>query len=187
MTVLRADLLQGTVVALAGGVPCAVSDALVGAGAKVEALDQRLDETDAEEWARVRAPLRAVVLDARPAFGTGGPESLRAAVEQTWASLRPLATGALIPSSEGANIVLIAPSPDAGRYAEAARAALENLARTLSVEWARYALRTTAVLPGGQTSEDQLGELVCFLASSAGDYFSGCRLELGSVSPAESR
>ena len=49
---------------------------------------------------------------------------------------RAVATGALIPAGAG-KCVLIAPRPDRGPFAGAARAALENLARTLSVEWAR--------------------------------------------------
>ena len=43
-------------------------------------------------------------------------------------------------------MISLAPRPDAGPRAQAARAALENMARTLSIEWARYGVRTTAVL-----------------------------------------
>jgi len=80
----------------------------------------------------------------------------------------------------GGKLLLIAPPPsDAG--AEAARAGLENLARTLSVEWARYGIRTAALLPGAATEPEKVAELVAFLASKAGDYYSGCRFDLGSV------
>jgi NAD(P)-dependent dehydrogenase (short-subunit alcohol dehydrogenase family) len=74
---------------------------------------------------------------------------------------------------------MIAPRPDAGAFAGAARAALENLARTLSVEWARYGITATAITPGKATTDDQIAQLVCFLVSPAGDYFSGCRFSLG--------
>ena len=40
-------------------------------------------------------------------------------------------------ASGGGRIVYLAPPPDAGEHADAARAGLENLARTLSIEWAR--------------------------------------------------
>ena len=63
----------------------------------------------------------------------------------------------------------------------AVRAGLENLARTLSVEWARYGITAVAITPGTSTTDAELAELVCFLASPAGGYFSGCRFDLGSV------
>jgi NAD(P)-dependent dehydrogenase (short-subunit alcohol dehydrogenase family) len=181
VTILRPDLLVGTRIALAGGVRAAVRDALVNAGASVEELEGGLDEEQAEGWARARTPLQALLFDARRAFGTGGADALRVTLEQAWASTRALANGAFIPAHNGAKIVLAAPSPAAGDHAEAARSALENLARTLSVEWARYAVTVTAVMPGEGTGDDELAELVSFLASPAGSYFSGCRLALGTV------
>ncbi len=187
MTVLRPDLLQGSVIALAGGVRDAVCAALTGAGAEVEQFDARLGEAEGEDWARARTPLHGLVFDARGAFGPGGADSLRVTLEQAWGSIRALANGALIHSPQSTKIVLLAPPPGAGPHREAARAALENLARTLSVEWARYGVRTTAVMPGEQTTDEQLGELACFLTSPAGDYFSGCRLELGTVPLPEPR
>ena len=181
MTILRPDLIVGTRIALAGGVRAAVCDALVNAGASVEDLQDGLDEEQAEEWARARTPLQALIFDARRAFGTGGSDALGVTLEQAWASTRALANGAFIPAHDGAKIVLIAPPPGAGDHAEAARNALENLARTLSIEWARYAVTVTAVMPGEGTRDDELAELVGFLASPAGSYFSGCRLALGTV------
>jgi NAD(P)-dependent dehydrogenase (short-subunit alcohol dehydrogenase family) len=77
-------------------------------------------------------------------------------------------------------IVLIAPPPG-DAHAEAARAGLENMARTLSIEWARRAIRPVAVAPGGTTSPAEIAELVAFLASPAGAYYSGCRFDLGAV------
>jgi len=71
-------------------------------------------------------------------------------------------------------LVLIAPPAGAP-----ARAALENLARTLSIEWARFGIRTTCLTPGPATSDAQVADLVAYLLSPAGDYFSGCRLDLG--------
>jgi hypothetical protein len=36
-----------------------------------------------------------------------------------------------------------------------------------------------AIAPGVQTADDEVAELVCFLVSPAGEYFSGCVFELG--------
>ena len=76
--------------------------------------------------------------------------------------------------------MLIAPRPG-GPYADAVRAGLENLARTTSVEWARLAIRPVAVLPGLRTAPDEVAELVAYVASHAGDYYSGCAFVLGAA------
>jgi hypothetical protein len=36
-------------------------------------------------------------------------------------------------------------------------------------------------VPGNETSSAEVAELVAFLASPAGEYYSGCAFELGSV------
>ncbi len=85
-----------------------------------------------------------------------------------WERVRGLA------AHPGAQLVLVAP-PEG----EAARAALENLARTLSIEWARFGIRTVCVAPGPSTPDAALADVVAYLLSPAGDYFSGCRLDVG--------
>ena len=80
---------------------------------------------------------------------------------------------AWIAAGRGGKIVLLAPRGD-----EPGQAALENLARTLSVEWARFDIRPTAVRPGSRTSDDEVADLVAFLASPAGDYYAGCAFAL---------
>jgi NAD(P)-dependent dehydrogenase (short-subunit alcohol dehydrogenase family) len=122
-----------------------------------------------------------VVFDGRPAFGSGGDAALAEALEAGWVAVREVANGALIEAERPGKAVLIGPRPDAGPHAEAARAGFENLARTLSVEWARHEVTAVMVAPGRSTSEEEVGELVCFVVSAAGDYFDGCRLELGAI------
>jgi hypothetical protein len=181
MTLLRAGLLEGHGVALAGSAGDAIAVALRDLGARVQALEDQAErgEEDLGRWAGENGPLRAVVYDARASFGNGGPEALMQAMHQAWLAVREVAVGALIPSPEPGKVVLIGPAQDAGPQSEAAGAALENLARTLSVEWARYEVTTVMVAPGPGLDESRLAELVAFLCSPAGDYVSGCRLELG--------
>lgn len=174
---LREDLLRDRAVALAGPVSGPVSGALAALGARTEALPTG-DESELEDWARERAPLHGLVYDAGSAFAGGGEAPLQGAIEQAWGAVRAVAVGALIEAGGPGKIVLVAPSPDAGPLAGAAVAALESLARTLSVEWARHGITATAVVPGPTTSDEELAEMVCFLVSPAGDYFSGCRFDL---------
>jgi NAD(P)-dependent dehydrogenase (short-subunit alcohol dehydrogenase family) len=177
VTLLRTGLLDGRAVALAGGVSSPVTQALSALGASVHELDPALDEDGARDWAGEIAPVHALVFDAAPTFAGGGQRHLGAALEAAWVAIRGVATGALIPAGAG-KVLLVAPRPAGASFASAARAALENLARTLSVEWARYGVTTVAIAPGARTTDDDLAELVCFLVSVAGDYFSGCSFEL---------
>ena len=178
MPLFRENLLRDLGIALAGRSDPSIAAALEQLGARVVTLDEGLDEAAAQAWTAELAPLRALVCDVRSAFLSSG---LSQAMQGAWAAVRAVAVRALIPAEAGGKIVLVGPSGNAGRHAGAARAGLENLARTLSVEWARYRITVTAIAPGAETSAAELAELVCFLASPAGDYFSGCRFELGLI------
>ncbi|HYZ82487.1 MAG TPA: hypothetical protein VE571_14520 [Solirubrobacteraceae bacterium] len=184
----RPGLLEDRRLAIAGsGLRAdAVCERLVALGAQVHNLggDMLAGEEDAAGWARERAPLHALVIEAGATFGAGGPEGLRVALEHAWRAARAVATAAFIATGGPGRLLLIAPGPDAGPHAGAARAGLENLARTLSVEWARYGVTAVAITPGATTSDAEVAELVCFLVSEAGGYFSGCRFALGTVAPA---
>jgi NAD(P)-dependent dehydrogenase (short-subunit alcohol dehydrogenase family) len=187
---LAPGLLDDRQVAIAGDGPDAgaTRDVLHALGAAVHAMPPEVvaDEEDAATWARERAPLDALVIDARATFAAGGSEGLRVALEHAWRAARAVATAALIPSAGAGRLLVIAPPPDAGPHAGAARAALENLARTLSVEWARHGVTAVAITPGAGTDNADVAQLVCFLVSPAGGYFSGCRFDLGVVAAAGS-
>ena len=104
--------------------------------------------------------------------------SVHAALDGTWDVIHGSVSAGLL--DRRGKVVLLAPRPgDAHRAA--ARAGLENLARTLGIEWARFGVRTVTVLPGASTTAAEVGQLVAYLASQAGDYFSGCAITLGSV------
>ncbi len=171
---------------MAGGGGAAIPERLRALGARVEQMPEQLlsDEEAAADWARARAPLSALVFDAGPSFESGGAQRLQASLELAWRAARAVAVGALIDGDAPAKLVFVGPRPDAGPHAEPARAALENLSRTLSVEWARYAITAIALAPGATTADAEVAELVTFLVSEAGEYFSGCRFDLGSVAVA---
>lgn len=178
---LRAGLLSGRMVTLAGDVDGVLRSALSSLGAELNAFPLgELDDAQAEEWVRSRAPVHALVAAVRGAE-LSAAEPLESALDRTWTAIHAVAAGALISQEQAGKIVLLGPAPDGGGQAPALRAAVENLARTLSVEWARYGVSVTALTPGKSTSAEQLATVVAFLLSPAGDYFSGCRLELGAI------
>jgi hypothetical protein len=160
--VLQDDVLAGQVVAITGG----------GLGDVLGALGARIVAPGAEE------AIDTLVCDLRPSFGAGGMAGLRAALDGAWVAVHGVATRAMIPDERGGKICLVAPRADAGPHAGAARDAAENLARVLSIEWSRFGVRPVAVTPGPGTDEEDLATVVAYLASPAGDYFSGCVLAL---------
>jgi NAD(P)-dependent dehydrogenase (short-subunit alcohol dehydrogenase family) len=133
---------------------------------------------------------------------------LRLNVEGTWLMSHTVATRAMIPDSRGGKIVNVTLSPHHGlpgmAHSSAARAAVENLTRVLSIEWARFGIRLTAVAAGHFATEtlrtkypkqvvegvagtvplgrlgteEEFAWLVAYLASPAGDYLSGAILTI---------
>ena len=124
----------------------------------------------------------------------------------TWLMTHAVATRAMIPAG-GGKIVNVTLSPHHGlpgmTHSSAARAAVENMTRVLSIEWARFQIRLTAIAAGHFETEvlkkyprpvyenvartvplGRLGQpeehawLVAYLASPAGDYYSGCVITL---------
>jgi NAD(P)-dependent dehydrogenase (short-subunit alcohol dehydrogenase family) len=183
MSLFRQALLGQRVIALTADVQPDIAATLAGLGASVRELPAAdSDDEHAGEWARANLPVHGLVV----AMAADPPDPARvklsAAMEPGWSWIRALAAEALIPAEEGGKVVLLAPAPEPGPFALALRAATENLARTLSVEWARHGITVTAVTPGRGTSGSELANVIAYLLSSAGDYFSGCRVDLGAVS-----
>jgi citronellol/citronellal dehydrogenase len=109
----------------------------------------------------------------------------------------------MIPTGRGGKVINITLSPHAGHpgiaHSCAARAAVENLTRTLSAEWARHGIRINAIAAGQFATETLLSKYppqvvagvaesiplgrmgeprelawaVAYLASRAGDFVSG--------------
>src|SRR5436305_2418516 len=124
----------------------------------------------------------------------------------TWLMTHAVATRAMIPAG-GGKIVNVTLSPHHGlpgmTHSSAARAAVENMTRVLSIEWARFQIRLTALAAGHFETDaikkypkpvaenvartvplGRLGRpeehawLIAYLASPAGDYYSGCFITL---------
>jgi citronellol/citronellal dehydrogenase len=123
-------------------------------------------------------------------------------VQGTWHVTHAVATKAFIPQG-GGKVVSMTISPHNGMpgmvHSGAARAAVENMMRTLSIEWSRFQIKLCAIavgqfdtetlrtkypaavsenvartVPLGRLgTEEEMGWLVAFLASPAGDFFSG--------------
>jgi hypothetical protein len=177
--IFRAGLLEGQVVAVfaSGTLGDAASAACRELGARTVAFAP--DEHDGR--------LDTLVIDAAGRFAAApqdGLAPLRAAADDAWVAARAAGNRVMIDAPEGGKIVVLAPPPDAGPHAEATRTALENFARTLSIEWARYGICVTTIHPGAGTDPGEVAALVAYLASPAGDYFSGCLFSLGETSPA---
>jgi NAD(P)-dependent dehydrogenase (short-subunit alcohol dehydrogenase family) len=129
-----------------------------------------------------------LVVDGAAMFASDG---LRGCLDGAWDATRAVVNLAFLPAEPTPStrrIVYLAPSSGAGarvdaragEQADAARAGLENLARTLSVEWARHGITVVTIAPGGETTAGEVAALCAYLASPAGAYFSGCLLDLRS-------
>ncbi len=128
-------------------------------------------------------------------------------VEGTWLMTHAAATKAFIPQGEG-KVLSVTLSPHNGMpgmvHSGAARAAVENMMRTLAVEWARFGIKTCALaagqfatetlltkypqvvvdnlersIPAGRAGRpEEMAWLVAYLASPAGDFFSGTTITI---------
>ena len=128
---------------------------------------------------------------------------IRLNVEGTWLMSHAVATRAMIPGGKGGKIVNVTLLPHHGlpgmAHSSAARAAVENLTRVLSIEWARFGITLTALAAGHFATEtlrtkypkavvdgvagtvplgrlgteEEFAWLVAFVASPGGDYMSG--------------
>ena len=160
---LRPGILDGLRIVIAGGEAPEprLASRCTELGARVESLTI---DPFGDQPASPAAP-DVVVWDGTSVF-EHSIEGVRAALDGAWMSIR---------ATMGASkIVLLAP-PDGSAHAQAARSGLENLARTTSIEWARNGTRVVTLL-GGEA--EQVAEMTAYLASPAGDYFSGTALRL---------
>lgn len=176
--ILRPDLLANQAIAIAaidGPFGRVAADRCRALGARVAGLALEPDDEEAVAAAVGElGEIDTLVVDA------SATTSVRTALDGAWLVMRAVVNAAFMPGDRGGRIVLISPAPgDAD--AEATRGGLENMARTTSIEWSRYRVRPTAIAPGPHTSAAEVAELAAFIASAAGDYYSGCRFDLGAL------
>jgi len=139
------------------------------------------------------------------------PKGFRTVVELnvtgTWLMSHAAATKAFIPA-QGGKILSVTLSPHNGMpgmvHSGAARAAVENMMRTLAIEWSRFGITTCAIaagqfatetmltkyprevvdniahsIPLGRTGRpEEVAWLLAYLASPAGDYYSGTTITI---------
>ncbi len=128
-------------------------------------------------------------------------------VQGTWLMTHAAATKAFIPQG-GGKVLSVTLSPHHGMpgmvHSGAARAAVENMMRTLAVEWARFGIKLCALAAGQFATEtlltkypqvvvdnlersipigragkaEEMAWLVAYLASPAGDFFSGTTITI---------
>jgi NAD(P)-dependent dehydrogenase (short-subunit alcohol dehydrogenase family) len=196
---LRANLLQGVGIALARAAAPVRSTLAETVNASCSDLGARVSEIElivggedpAQQDADVEQAVERVLteagqidllaLDCAGLLAAAPGDALMASMEASWSVTRAVVASAFMGRQRGGRIVYLAPAPDRGEHARAACSGLENLARTLSIEWARHEITTVAVAPGAHTTDGDLGALVSYLASPAGAYFSGCLLDLRGV------
>jgi citronellol/citronellal dehydrogenase len=128
-------------------------------------------------------------------------------VQGTWLMTHAAATKFFIPQ-RGGKVLSVTLSPHHGMpgmvHSGAARAAVENMMRTLAIEWARFGIKTCALAAGQFATEtlmtkypkvvidnlersipigragraEEMAWLVAYLASPAGDFFSGTTITI---------
>jgi len=128
-------------------------------------------------------------------------------VQGTWLMTHAAATKAFIPQG-GGKVLSVTLSPHHGMpgmvHSGAARAAVENMMRTLAIEWARFGIKTCALAAGQFATEtlmtkypkvvidnlersiplgragraEEMAWLVAYLASPAGDFYSGTTITI---------
>jgi citronellol/citronellal dehydrogenase len=187
-------------IAIAGGVclaqPCDIRepDQVSSFIDRVLAEAERVDVLVNNAGGQYPSPAEAITLNGFRAVH-------RLTLEATWSVTREVATRAFIPQLSG-NVVFIGFSPRGGMpemmHAAAARSALESMASSLAIEWAKYDIRSNCVNVGTIATEgleqydqsdvkqwietipmrrlgspDEVANVIAFVVSSAASYITG--------------
>ena len=181
-SILRSGLLNGVSVRLR---ELPGPDGAFGLERGLSALGARVSALEAADAdaVRRRGAVDALVLDCSAWVpegdrAAGAVVALQGLLDHVWTATEATANGSFISGGDGGRMLFIAPR-DRDRFTgRAVVAALENLARTLSVEWARYGITAVVLAPAPGTRPQDVLSVTAFLLSPAGAYFSGTRLDL---------
>jgi citronellol/citronellal dehydrogenase len=198
----RPEPLEETV-AMADGITAVVAD--IREEEQVSALVDRVLEREGRIDLLVNNAGGQFLAPAEDITPKGFRTVIRLNVEGTWLMTHAVATKAMIPAGAG-KVVSFTISPHNGlagmAHSSAARAAVENLMKVLSIEWARHGIKLNAIAIGQFETEtllskypaaivesvastvplgrlgrpEEIAWLVAYLASPAGDFVSGAVL-----------
>jgi citronellol/citronellal dehydrogenase len=195
----RLDLVRDEIEAVGG--ECLALTADVREPSEVEALVEAVIDRFGRIDVLVNNAGGQFVAPAEEVSAKGWRAVHRLAVDAAWELTRLVATRSMIANGRGL-VVFIGFSPRRGipgmTHASAARAAVENMAASLSNEWARYGIRAVCVAPGNIMTEglegygaeqvaqwerevplgrlgtpEEVAAVIAFLASAGGAYITG--------------
>lgn len=195
--------------ALADGLPGTFGHAVADIRGE-EAVDRLVDRV-LEEHGRIDVLVNNAGGQFMAPAETISPKGFRTVIELnvqgTWLMTHATATKAFIPQG-GGKVLSVTLSPHHGMpgmvHSGAARAAVENMMRTLAIEWARFGIKTCALAAGQFATEtlltkypkvvidnlersipigragraEEMAWLVAYLASPAGDFYSGTTITI---------
>jgi NAD(P)-dependent dehydrogenase (short-subunit alcohol dehydrogenase family) len=173
-----------------------VAAALLAAGASVARCDPAGDhDTAAASLAATGLPVSILVhagqspssVPAHEISPTSWRDALALELDSRFFLAAALARQCIAQKSPASILFLASPEQAGGAAQAAAGGALQNLVKTLAVEWARDGIRVNAIVsrhvphPQGEAQRNSLGALAAYLSSDYAAYITGALMGLDEV------